>query len=73
MSILVRLFFWLCLLQPVAWSHDEREPAYPVDEWLDSVVLLLTGPAWCSGVLIDDQGTVATAYHCVSKWTETSC
>jgi hypothetical protein len=31
------------------------------------VVLLITGPAYCSGVLIDDQGTVATAYHCVAS------
>jgi hypothetical protein len=28
--------------------------------------LLVTGPAYCSGVLVDDQGTVATAYHCVA-------
>lgn len=34
--------------------------------WLGSVVLLQIGPAWCSGVIIDDQGTVATAYHCVA-------
>lgn len=35
--------------------------------WLDSVVLLVTGPAYCSGVVIDDVGTVATAYHCVAS------
>jgi hypothetical protein len=34
--------------------------------WLDAVVLLTTGPATCAGVLIDDEGTVATAYHCVA-------
>jgi len=35
--------------------------------WLDSVVLIVTGPAFCSGVVIDDEGTVATAYHCVAN------
>lgn len=38
-----------------------------IDDWLDGVVLLLVGPAWCSGVVIDDQGTIATAYHCVAS------
>lgn len=38
-----------------------------IQRWLDSVVLLVTGPAWCTGVIIDDQGTVATAYHCVAS------
>ena len=37
-----------------------------VELWMQSVVLLITGPGWCSGVVIDDQGTVATAYHCVA-------
>ena len=67
MSFISRLFIWFYLFQPVAWSHQQQGPEYPVDQWLDSVVLLVTGPAWCSGVLIDDQGTVATAYHCVSS------
>lgn len=39
----------------------------PVDGWLNAVVLLVSGPAYCSGVLIDDAGTVATAYHCVAN------
>jgi S1-C subfamily serine protease len=34
---------------------------------MESVVLLLTGPAWCTGVVIDEKGTVATAYHCVAS------
>ena len=38
-----------------------------VDTWMRSVVLLVTGPSWCTGVVIDDQGTVATAYHCVAS------
>ncbi len=57
---------------PTASSSAEVEPHEPVgaeviETWLDSVVLLLTGNAWCSGVVIDDQGTVATAYHCVAN------
>jgi S1-C subfamily serine protease len=42
-----------------------------VEGWLDSVVLLVTGPAFCSGVVIDDKGTVATAYHCVTSGLRT--
>lgn len=38
-----------------------------IDTWLSSVVLLVTGPAYCSGVVVDDQGTVATAYHCIAN------
>ncbi len=42
-----------------------------VERWLDSVVLLVTGGAFCSGVVIDDAGTVATAYHCVTSGLRT--
>ena len=38
-----------------------------VELWMESVVLLITGPGWCSGVVIDDKGTVATAYHCIAS------
>lgn len=38
-----------------------------IEGWQESVVLLLNGPAWCSGVVVDDLGTVATAYHCVAS------
>ena len=38
-----------------------------LQDWLDAVVLLETGPSLCAGVLVDDQGTVATAYHCVAS------
>ena len=37
-----------------------------VDDWLNSVVLLTTGSSFCSGVVIDDAGAIATAYHCVA-------
>ncbi|MEC7949708.1 MAG: serine protease [Myxococcota bacterium] len=42
-----------------------------VDAWLDSVVLLVTGSAYCSGVVVDESGLVATAYHCVSNGKKT--
>ena len=38
-----------------------------IDDWLDSVVLLVTGSAYCSGVVIDDTELIATAYHCISN------
>ncbi len=51
-------------------SEPAASPRHPdpdtIETWLSSVVLLVTGPAYCSGVIIDDQGTVATAYHCVA-------
>lgn len=34
--------------------------------WLDAIVLVVTGSSTCAGVLIDEKGTVATAYHCVA-------
>ena len=42
-----------------------------IDLWLDSVVLLLNNGAWCSGVVVDEEGTIATAYHCVASGRET--
>jgi hypothetical protein len=54
-----------CLIASLA-AHAEASPA-DVARWQNSVVLLVTGPAWCSGVAIDDVGTVATAYHCVAS------
>jgi hypothetical protein len=41
--------------------------ASEVATWLEAVVTVSTGPGLCAGVLIDDQGTVATAYHCVAS------
>ncbi len=38
-----------------------------LEQALASVVFLTTGPGICAGVLVDDQGTVATAYHCVAS------
>lgn len=53
----------LALAQP---APSDAAPAQ-VQTWMGSVVLLVTGDAWCSGALVDDQGTVATAYHCVAN------
>jgi S1-C subfamily serine protease len=47
-------------------AEGENVSLRTVATWLDSVVLLVTGPAWCGGVRIDDRGTVATAYHCIA-------
>ena len=41
-----------------------------INLWLGAVVLIETGPNLCAGTLIDERGTIATAYHCVaSGWT----
>lgn len=49
------------------FSAEAQVEPEKIDRWMESVVLLLTGPGWCSGVVIDQQGTVATAYHCVAS------
>ena len=41
--------------------------AAPVDPLRDAVVFLEQGSSACAGVLIDPQGTVLTAYHCVTS------
>jgi len=54
-------------------TESEPEQSVPdrIEVWMDSVVLLVTGPSWCSGVVIDDKGTVATAYHCIASGQRT--
>jgi len=37
------------------------------DAWLESVVVVQTGSSLCAGALVDDQGSVLTAYHCVAS------
>ena len=56
---------------PVSPPTPSVQLADKVEVGMESVVLLLTGPAWCTGVLIDDEGTVATAYHCVASGQKT--
>ena len=59
----------LCALCTGTVRAEAVDPSIepPVETWLDSVLLMVTGSAWCSAVIIDDQGTVATAYHCVAS------
>lgn len=45
----------------LAWQPDA------VDLWSADVVRLAVGAASCSGVRLDDQGHVATAWHCVAN------
>ncbi len=41
-----------------------------VELWLGAVVLIETGPNLCAGTIVDERGTIATAYHCVaSGWS----
>ncbi len=65
MALLLFLIGWLGLAQAEAPAPKPLPDR--LDQWLQSVVLLVTGPSWCSGVVIDDKGTVATAYHCVAS------
>lgn len=53
----------LALAEPAPGDADPAQ----IERWLDSVVMLVTGPGWCSGVVVDEQGTVATAYHCIAS------
>ena len=61
---------WLLCVGSAAASEQESLPDR-VEQWMEQVVLLLTGPAWCTGVVIDGEGTVATAYHCVASGLRT--
>jgi Trypsin-like peptidase domain len=67
-SLLPWVTVLLLLLLLVGLGAPVRADASPAQlaAWTDSVVLLVTGPAMCSGFVIDDVGTVATAYHCVA-------
>ena len=38
----------------------------PVDAWMDAVVVVQLGSTLCAGAIVDPDGTVATAYHCVA-------
>jgi len=38
-----------------------------LDAWLDAVVRIVTGPSLCAGVVVEPDGLVATAYHCVAN------
>lgn len=59
----------LLLSAPLALAQAAPGDASPeqIQGWTDSVVELVIGPEWCSGALVDDQGTVATAYHCIAS------
>ena len=58
------LLSWVGWMGGVAMA-DSATPQ-TIETWLDSVVMLITGSSWCAGVVVDDRGTVATAYHCVA-------
>ncbi len=63
---------WIPLLfslMGMARADPVTRPPLPdrVDGWMESVVLMITGPGWCTGVVIDDKDTVLTAYHCVAN------
>jgi hypothetical protein len=54
------------------WWLTAGALAEPVDAWLDAVVVVRTGGGLCSGVRVDPQGTVVTAYHCVATGRKTT-
>jgi len=51
------------LLALAAFSAHAHAPHPPP---IEAVVLVVQGAGVCAGAFIDDQGTVATAYHCVA-------
>ena len=66
------LFMYLLLLSlRLAQAHSEVG-SQEIQGWLDAVVLLTNNGAFCSGALIDDEGTVLTAYHCVASGRQTT-
>ena len=59
------------LLWSSAHAHSEFSTS-DVQDWLDAVVLLTNNGAFCSGSVIDNRGTVLTAYHCVASDRQTT-
>ena len=57
----------LCVLLLSPGAARAQSSIEGLQGWLQAVVLLEAGPSICAGVLVDDQGTVATAYHCVAS------
>ena len=53
-------------------AHSEVS-SQEIQGWLDAVVLLTNNGAFCSGALIDEEGTVLTAYHCVASREADDC
>ena len=52
-------------------AHPQAPEPAIVQDWLDAVVLLTNNGAFCSGALIDTEGTVLTAYHCIASGRHT--
>ena len=52
-------------------AHPDSNQSVLLQQWLDSVVLLTNNGAFCSGAVIDDRGTVLTAYHCIASGRNT--
>ncbi len=65
------IFSMLQSLMSAANAHASVDPD-ALQSWLDSVVLLTNNGAFCSGALIDTEGTVLTAYHCIASGRDTS-
>ncbi|MCK6524987.1 serine protease [Myxococcota bacterium] len=60
----------LSLLITIGGAAAAAPDPADVQAWLDAVVLIETGASLCAGTIIDERGTIATAYHCVaSGWT----
>lgn len=62
---------WLSAVLATGLAVAEPVPS-DVPAMQARTVRLVNGPGLCAGVLIDDQGTIATAYHCVSTGRRTS-
>ena len=52
---------------PVQPLNTQWPTTSQFESWLNGVVLLINNGAWCSGALIDQDGHVATAYHCIAS------
>lgn len=63
-------WFVLFLCSLASATPTDAATSNQIETWLDRVVVLITGPAWCSGVVID-QDHVLTAYHCVATGQRT--
>ena len=66
----VGMMLFLFLISSVL-AHPDSNKSVLIQQWLDAVVLLTNNGAFCSGAVIDERGTVLTAYHCIASGRNT--
>ena len=51
----------------LAWITTGFARPEQVKDWMESVPLIITGAHYCSGVVLEPDGQILTAYHCIAS------